>query len=361
MADWNNQNAVLRALRDWQTQQDVFGQFRQQQRFLDEFRREQDLASDFMRGFRLNTSAFESVRQHFATHETLGNPFRLRQIIDDLSLTRNSLAHLSPAYDFRALKEPWESTKANLESALRFFPPHLGFTDPSWDSTLKSLRERLEEAPLLGEAFIADADAAQELEHGIGQAAGQQLIEVAPAGALADLEAVSFSPLRWLDAALRDPEVLLSLESREFETFTAALVERLGMKDVFLTPAKGDGGRDVIGTVRSAGLEFVVALECKRYSPDRPVGVEYARALLGTISHGGFRADKGVLVTTSRFTSGATSFILTAPQLDGVDFDGLKKWLADARSRLSSVANPITTLAADKRACGSGCGATAPF
>ena len=86
------------------------------------------------------------------------------------------------------------------------------------------------------------------------------------------------------------------------------------------------------------GISILCAFECKRYAPDRPVGPEIARALLGTILHGSTRATKGVLVTTSRFTPATRTFILTEPSLDGKDFDGIVGWLQEyggkgARSR----------------------------
>ena len=94
-------------------------------------------------------------------------------------------------------------------------------------------------------------------------------------------------------------------------------------------PSSGDEGRDVLATKRVHGLSILFAFECKRYAADRPVGPGIARALLGTITHGATRANKGVLVTTSRFTPAARSFIITEPSLDGRDFDGILEWLRE--------------------------------
>jgi HJR/Mrr/RecB family endonuclease len=107
------------------------------------------------------------------------------------------------------------------------------------------------------------------------------------------------------------------------------LVSRLGIDDVLLTPERADGGRDVIGTKRVLGIPLILAFECKRYAPENPVSVETARALLGTISHGEYRADRGILVTTSRFTAPARRFIVTSPLLDSRDFDGIVEWLGE--------------------------------
>jgi restriction system protein len=135
-----------------------------------------------------------------------------------------------------------------------------------------------------------------------------------------------------LDRVLRHPEALRTLTARDFEGFVAALVEQLGFEDVVLTPRSGDMGRDVLATKRIHGISILCAFECKRYAPDRPVGPEIARALLGTIMHGPTRAAKGILVTTSSFTPAARTFIFTEPGLDGRDFDGIVEWLQEYAS-----------------------------
>ncbi|MCC6774527.1 MAG: restriction endonuclease [Gemmatimonadaceae bacterium] len=188
------------------------------------------------------------------------------------------------------------------------------------------LNAGLHDAGLLGEVeFDADgeskADGALQVE--------SRLIEVVPAEALDALKRVEFVPFALLTAAVTDPKILFEVTPRTFEQFIAELMAQLGVEDVLLTPERADGGRDVIGTVRVAGIALIVAFECKRYSVDNPVPVETARALLGTITHGEYRADRGILVTTSRFTEPAHRFILTAPQLEGRDFQAIVEWLQE--------------------------------
>ncbi len=337
MTDWDNQRAVLRALSDWQRQQEALSQFRESNRVLEDLRREQVLKDSalhaaLMREYQLTRSALASLQEYFTTRSAIDSPTQLRQLLSGLSATRNALEHFEPEQRFRAPLGDWAATQASLEAALRFVPLAPSGADAEIVLRLQRIQEGVAEAPLLGHALIPDTEEERPDFIAVEALAGAQLVALAPADALSDLEDVSFAPLRWLDAALRDPGIMLQLGPRDFEEFTAALVERLGVTNIQLTPARADGGRDILGTVNTAGLEFVVALECKRYSPANPVGVQTARALLGTITHGGFRADKGVLVTTSRFTRGASSFIVTAPQLSGVDFDGLKRWLAQLRT-----------------------------
>lgn len=160
-----------------------------------------------------------------------------------------------------------------------------------------------------------------------------RLIEVVPARVLERLKTVDFVPVTLLDQILRSPESMRALTARDFERFIATLIDRLGFHDVVITPRSGDQGRDVLATKTLHGIPILFAFECKRYRPDSPVGPDILRALLGTITHGPTKANKGVLVTTSTFTSGARTFILTEPALDGKDFDGISGWLKEYASQ----------------------------
>jgi restriction system protein len=106
-----------------------------------------------------------------------------------------------------------------------------------------------------------------------------------------------------LVAALqRDPELVYQMTPRQFEEITATLFERLGY-DVELTPASKDGGKDLYIAKKDMLGSFLFYVECKRYAPDRPVGVGLVNALTGVVESG--RATAGLMLTTSRFTAGA--------------------------------------------------------
>jgi hypothetical protein len=202
----------------------------------------------------------------------------------------------------------------------------VGF-DPDW---IRRLSTAFEIAPFVGEVEFEDGElTTTEDEAGPAAQAEAQLVEIASPDALEALRKVEFAPLVLLDQILRNPEMMRRLGSRDFEGFVAALVEQIGFEDVILTPRSGDDGRDVLATKRVHGISIFCAFECKRYAPDRPIGPEIARALLGTIVHGNTRATKGVLVTTSHFTPAARRFILTEPSLDGKDFEGIVGWLQE--------------------------------
>lgn len=161
------------------------------------------------------------------------------------------------------------------------------------------------------------------------ETAKSRLIEVASPEAIAALESTQFEPILLVDRAMRRPEAMREMPPRDFEVFVASLVEQLGFDDVILTPRSNDHGRDVLATKRVHGLPIFFAFECKRYGVNQPVGKAVVRALLGTVVQRETRVTKGVLVTTSRFTSGAQQLILTEPSLGGVDFEGLLEWLSE--------------------------------
>lgn len=237
---------------------------------------------------------------------------------------------------------PYEEMRRSLERAIK----------PFSEIDVTYLQERYErdllniEAALSGiNISIAGATFLGEVELGAGEEeersreggavepsqeeVEEQLVEVVPAEVVTNLKRVEFVPLRLLDQILRLPELMRNLSALEFERFVATLIDKLGFEDVVITPRSGDQGRDILAVKRVLGIPVLFAFECKRYGPDKPVGVELLRALLGTISHGPTKANKGILVTTSRFTSGARKYLLTEPSLDGKDFNGIVEWLGE--------------------------------
>jgi HJR/Mrr/RecB family endonuclease len=103
----------------------------------------------------------------------------------------------------------------------------------------------------------------------------------------------------------RHPEELFSIDPREFEELVAELLIREGMRVQLTQPSK-DGGRDILAWTETAAGPHLYFVECKRYGPQKPVGVSLVRALYGVVS--AENATGGLLVTTSRFTRGAMDF-----------------------------------------------------
>ena len=121
------------------------------------------------------------------------------------------------------------------------------------------------------------------------------------------------------------PQEVLELTPRKFEELVAELLIKEGL-DVILTPASGDGGRDVLAYNNTIAGKHLYLVECKRYSPERPVGVGLVRQLYGVLELE--RATAGMLVTTSNFTKGAREFRDSIEyRIDLKDYAALARWL----------------------------------
>lgn len=125
------------------------------------------------------------------------------------------------------------------------------------------------------------------------------------------------------DQILIDPNSVYNLEPWEFEELVAEVYSRNGYR-ARVTQRTRDGGRDVIATCEVGGVSYSTYFECKQQGPRRPVGVEIVRGLYGVMERD--RIDKGVIVTTSRFTRDA---IKEAEMLNGriklVDYQELQR------------------------------------
>lgn len=122
---------------------------------------------------------------------------------------------------------------------------------------------------------------------------------------------------------LQNPEYAYRLEPCEFEEFVAEVFRRIGFH-ADVTQKTHDGGKDIVATFELGGVLYTTYFECKRYAPDRPVGVNVVRELYAVMERE--HVDKGVIVTTSRFTKGAVS---EAQMLNGriklIDLDELHR------------------------------------
>jgi len=130
-------------------------------------------------------------------------------------------------------------------------------------------------------------------------------------------------------------EQLLNLDSRQFEHLIIELYHELGY-ETELTRQAADDNIDVIARQKeSDGSSFTVYIECKRYR--KPVGNAPVKILDSTVNRD--RVNKGVLITTSRFTKNALA--LAYDRLELVSGDQLlnqlsltfgRKWPQDPRS-----------------------------
>jgi restriction system protein len=135
----------------------------------------------------------------------------------------------------------------------------------------------------------------------------------------------------------RHPELLFSLHPRRFEELVASIFRSNGF-DVELTPESRDGGVDIFAVRRdgfSGGMLHLI--ECKRYQPLNKVGIGTVQRLLGVVDH--HRATKGLVITTSSFSSDAIEFATQSKFRLGLsDYQALTEWLRDIQAR-SKVGN----------------------
>ena len=103
----------------------------------------------------------------------------------------------------------------------------------------------------------------------------------------------------------KNPTKLYQLSSREFEKLIAKIFIKKGYS-VELTPATRDNGRDIL-VAKNDIISFLFFVECKKYSPDRPVGIEVIQRLFGVIS--AEKATGGIIATTSYFSKPARDYI----------------------------------------------------
>lgn len=110
-------------------------------------------------------------------------------------------------------------------------------------------------------------------------------------------------------------QTLLDLHWRDFEHLIERLYRKMGY-ETQITPAQKDKGRDVIASKRTPGALEHLRIECKLYK-EEPIGLIIVQRLLGVISSE--KVNKGVLVTSSRFTQPAIEFASENPRLELID------------------------------------------
>ena len=96
-------------------------------------------------------------------------------------------------------------------------------------------------------------------------------------------------------------ELLLEMSPSAFERLCQRLLRESGFVEVEVTGRSGDGGIDGHGTIRIAGLiSFPVMFQCKKHRGT--IGSNVVRDFRGAMVG---RAEKGLLITTGRFTRDA--------------------------------------------------------
>ena len=98
-------------------------------------------------------------------------------------------------------------------------------------------------------------------------------------------------------------EKILNMSGYEFENYISRLLINMGF-DVEVTQYSNDGGIDLIATYKKPIFFGKYIIQCKRWNTS--VGQPEVRDLYGVVMDQ--RANKGILITTSDFTTQAYDF-----------------------------------------------------
>lgn len=132
---------------------------------------------------------------------------------------------------------------------------------------------------------------------------------------------------RFAQHLISDRNRLYQLNPRQFEELVASIFDNFGFV-VELTARTRDGGYDVMAVKDGHIGVHKYLIECKRYTPPNTVGVGVVRNLGGVILGGAGGRPRGILATTSYFTSDAKDYLdVHRLELTGRDIDGLVDWL----------------------------------
>lgn len=128
-----------------------------------------------------------------------------------------------------------------------------------------------------------------------------------------DTENVDLSETDWKEKLL---EIVRGIEPDAFERLCQRVLRESGFTKVEVTGKSGDGGIDGAGVLRVNLLSFHVRFQCKRYKEAVGAGAirDFRGAMVG-------RADKGLFITTGRFTREAEREAVRdgAPAIDLID------------------------------------------
>ncbi len=100
------------------------------------------------------------------------------------------------------------------------------------------------------------------------------------------------------------------IKPEEFEDLVGIILDGLGYEDVQVVGRSGDGGIDVVGTLRNGITHMTLAIQAKRWRGR--VGVGVVTKLRGGLFRYG--ASQGVIITTSGFTKKAIEEARPPPQ-----------------------------------------------
>lgn len=118
-------------------------------------------------------------------------------------------------------------------------------------------------------------------------------------------------------------DVFWNLNPIDFEYLVASLYQQMGYI-VSVTKSSYDGGIDVNAEKKEIGEKEKLIIQCKRYTK-QTVSVNDVRNLLGVIND--TKATKGILITTSKFSTESRKLENNNPSIELIDINDLMKLL----------------------------------
>ena len=97
-------------------------------------------------------------------------------------------------------------------------------------------------------------------------------------------------------------EIIVGLQPDGFERLCQRLLQEAGFRDTKVVGRTGDKGIDIVGTYGLSLISFQTFVQCKKNSIDNHVGSPDMRNFRGSMRRFG---DKGIFITTSRFSQSA--------------------------------------------------------
>ncbi|MDO8946156.1 MAG: restriction endonuclease [Desulfocapsaceae bacterium] len=123
----------------------------------------------------------------------------------------------------------------------------------------------------------------------------------------------------------KHPSLMYSLKPRQFEELICEILSGFGWQ-VELTPATRDGGYDIFAISKDlASTKTSWLIECKRYAPERKVGIDVVRSLCGVKND--LKAANAMIATTSFFTKGVLDSKNSRYDLELKDYNAIVEWL----------------------------------
>jgi hypothetical protein len=145
---------------------------------------------------------------------------------------------------------------------------------------------------------------------------------------------------RYIDYLSRRVGQIEKIHWRQFEYLTAEFFSRNGYK-VKVTPARGDGGIDVVALRESAPLgPELVLIQCKRHASSNEVTINSVKALWTDIQDQ--NATKGVIATTGYLEKGAREFCEARQyRIQSAERNNIQSWIDSMSSHHAPNAKKI--------------------